>query len=36
MIIAHLCVGKSKKHYNPRYIQEQRVSIYTLIFENGF
>ena len=33
MIVVYLCGGKSKKHYNLRYIQEYQ---YTLTLENGF
>ena len=33
MIVAYPCAGKSKKHYNLRYIQEYQ---YTLTLENGF
>ena len=38
MIVAYLCVCKSKKHYNLGYMQQQQVLIYTLLlfFEKGF
>ena len=36
MTVANLCVYKSKRRYNPRHIQEEKMLIYTLIFEKMF
>ena len=33
---AHLCVGKPRRFYNLRYIQEQQVSINALILRMDF
>ena len=34
--VAYLCVCKSKKHYNEMQMQEQQLSILSLIFESRF
>ena len=32
MIVAYLCVYKSKKNYNPKYIHKSNIKIYKEIY----